>query len=196
MNPVQHNNTKVVKQIAKELGFQFCGISKAEFLEEEAPYLTKWLKENRNGKMAYMENHFDKRLDPTLLVPGAKSVVSLMYNYFKEEKQSDSDAPKISMYAYGNDYHKVIKEKLALFFVRIKEEIGDVEGRIFVDSAPVLEKAWAKKSGIGWVGKNTNIINPKAGSFFFLAENVMEFIWPEPNNRDSQNLRNVRKITW
>lgn len=146
----------------------YCGISKAEFLEEEAPRLSNWLKAQKNGKMSYMEHHFDKRLDPTKLVPGAKSVVSLLFNYYPSEKQSDIKAPKLSKYAYGEDYHFIIKDKLKSFFQLINDEIGEVSGRIFTDSAPVMDKVWAKKSGLGWVGKNTNIIHPKHGSFFLL----------------------------
>ncbi len=152
----------------------FCGISKADFLEKEARELDQWLKNGSHGKMNYMENHFDKRLDPRLLVDDAKSVVSLMLNYFPEEKQQDPDAPKISKYAYGMDYHFVIKDKLKELFAYIFEEIGEVGGRIFVDSAPVMDKAWAKRSGLGWMGKNTNIIHPKNGSFFFIAELILD----------------------
>lgn len=170
----KYYNTKLVKNIANELGFMFCGISKAAFLEEEATSLSNWLKENRNGKMSYMENHFDKRLDPTLLVPGAKTVISLAYNYFNSDKQNDALAPKISQYAYGEDYHFVIKRILKTFVKRLNDEIGEIAARVFVDSAPVLEKAWAKKSGVGWLGKNANIINPKTGSFFFLAEIICD----------------------
>jgi epoxyqueuosine reductase len=151
----------------------YCGISKAEFLAEEAPRLTEWLKKKHHGKMGYMENHFDKRLDPTKLVPGAKAVVSLLYNYATENVQPES-APKIAKYAYGEDYHFVIKDKLKTFFTEIQQKIGEVGGRVFVDSAPVLEKSWAAKSGLGWVGKNTNLINPKKGSFFFLAELIID----------------------
>lgn len=167
-------NTHLVKRIAKELGFDFCGISKAEFLEEEAPLLERWLKNGMHGKMQYMENHFDKRLDPTLLVPGAKSVISLMYNYYPKQKQFENDNYLISKYAYGEDYHHVIKALLKSFHEKLKVCIGDVDGRVFVDSAPVLDKAWAKKSGIAWMGKNTNMINPQAGSFFFLAELILD----------------------
>lgn len=163
-----------VKELAAKHGFFFCGISQAGFLAEESPRLEKWLKENRHGDMAWMENHFDKRLDPTILVPGAKSVVSLAYNYFNPEKQVDSDSPKISMYAYGRDYHKVIKKKLKLLLQDLRTEIGNIEGRAFVDSAPVMDKAWAKKAGIGWIGKHTNLINKKAGSYFFLAELIID----------------------
>lgn len=162
-----------IKQISKDLGFSFCGISRAEFLEEEAPRLEQWLNAGMHGKMSYMENHFDKRLDPRLLVPGAKSVVSLLFNYFTDKKQID-DAPKVSKYAFGEDYHRVVKDKLKMFLQRIEEEIGAVDGRAFVDSAPVLDKAWAKKSGLGWIGKNANLINKGHGSFFFIAELIID----------------------
>lgn len=156
-------------ELAHQHGFFSVGVSKAAFLEEEAPRLERWLKESRHGEMQYMENHFDMRLDPRKLVPGAKSVVSFLYNYFPEAQQETS-AFKISKYAYGEDYHQVIKERLRDFLREVFAEIGEVEGRVFVDSAPVLEKAWAQKSGLGWVGKNSNLIHPKAGSFYFLAE--------------------------
>jgi len=167
-------HTEFIKNEAYKLGFQFCGISKAEFLEEEAPRLEKWLKYGFNGEMNYMNNHFDKRLDPRILVEGSKSVISLSLNYFTNQGQRDPLAPKISKYAYGTDYHFVIKDKLKLLLEAIQEEIGEVEGRAFVDSAPVLDKAWAKKAGIGWVGKHSNLINKKAGSFFFLAELIVD----------------------
>jgi epoxyqueuosine reductase len=163
-----------VKELAAKHGFFFCGISQAGFLAEEAPRLEKWLKDERHGDLAWMENHFDKRLDPTILVPGAKSVVSLAYNYFNPEKQVDPDAPKISMYAYGRDYHKVLKKKLKLLLQDFRLEFGNIEGRAFVDSAPVMDKVWAKKAGIGWIGKHTNLINKKAGSYFFLAELIID----------------------
>ena len=166
-------NAQKIKQFAKELGFSFCGISKAEFLEEEAPRLEMWLQQGMHGKMSYMENHFDKRLDPRLLVPGAKSVVSLLFNYHTEKKQN-ADAPKVSKYAFGEDYHDVVKDKLHLFLQKINDEIGAVAGRAFVDSAPVLDKAWAKKSGLGWIGKNANLINKGHGSFFFIAELIID----------------------
>lgn len=150
-----------------------CGISKAEFLEQEAPRLENWLNENRNGQMAYMENHFDKRLNPTLLVDDAKSVVSLLMNYYPEQRQN-SDAYKISKYAYGEDYHFVIKEKLKEFLFSIQSTIGEVSGRAFVDSAPVLDKAWAAKSGLGWIGKNSNLLTQKVGSFYFIAELIID----------------------
>lgn len=167
-------NTELIKKKAKELGFFFCGISNADFLAEEAKQLDNWLKLGYHGKMDYMENHFDKRLDPRLLVDDAKSVVSLLLNYYSEEEQVDANAPKISKYAYGKDYHFIIKDKLKEFYQYIQDEIGEVGGRVFVDSAPVMDKAWAKKSGLGWMGKNANIINPKHGSFFFIAEMVLD----------------------
>ena len=165
--------SKLIKSHANRLGFLSCGISKAGFLEEEVPKLEKWLSQNMHGEMHYMENHFDKRLDPTLLVEGAKSVVSLLYNYFPE-KQQTTDTYKISKYAYGKDYHYVIKDKLKKLMAILQEEIGEINGRIFVDSAPVLEQAWAAKSGLGWVGKNTNLITKKTGSFYFIAELIID----------------------
>lgn len=164
----------MIKAEAKRLGFMHCGIAKADFLEEEAPKLEKWLQDNHHGQMAYMENHFDKRLDPRLLVDDSKSVISLSLNYFPEQKQTDPNAPKISKYAYGADYHEVIKDKLFQLLHFIGEEIGEVAGRAFVDSAPVLDRAWAKRAGIGWIGKNSNLINKKSGSFFFLAELIID----------------------
>ncbi len=155
------------------LGFLSCGISKVEFLEEEAPRLEKWLNENRNGKMQYMENHFDKRLNPALLVEGAKSVVSLLLNYYPNQAQNQGSF-KISKYAYGQDYHFIIKEKLKELFHSIQQNIGEVGGRVFVDSAPVLDKAWAQRAGLGWVGKNSNLISKKVGSFFFIAELIID----------------------
>lgn len=166
--------SELIKREALRLGFMSCGIAKAEFLNEEAPRLETWLKQERHGEMSYMENHFDKRLDPTLLVDGAKSVVSLTLNYFNPQKQIDPDAPKISKYAYGIDYHTVIKEKLQELMTFINDNIGEVGGRCFVDSAPVMDKAWAQKSGLGWRGKNSNLISKQAGSFFFLAELIID----------------------
>ena len=163
-----------VKQLAMFHGFEFCGISEAGFLENEASHLENWLKQGKHGKMSYMENYFDKRLDPTLLVPGSKSVISLLLNYFPQVQQLDENAPKISKYAYGEDYHTVIKNKLAGLFEDLKAEFGDITARFFTDSAPVLEKAWAEKSGLGWVGKNANLINKKQGSFFFIAEIISD----------------------
>ncbi len=167
-------HTALVKAEALRLGFEYCGISKAAFLEEEAPRLENWLNHQMQGKMHYMENHFDKRLDPRLLVDGAKSVISLLLNYFPEQTQTDPEAPKISKYAYGNDYHEVIKAKLRELLFFINQNIGEVHGRGFVDSAPVLDKAWAKKSGLGWIGKNSNLITKQQGSFLFVAELIVD----------------------
>ena len=167
-------HASIVKHISQRLGFMACGISKADFLADEAPRLEQWLHQNHHGQMGYMERNFDKRLDPRKLVPGAKSVVSLLFNYFPENTPSDSDAPKIARYAYGQDYHRVIKDKLFEFMHEIQTQIGDVGGRVFVDSAPVMEKAWAAKSGLGWVGKNTNLIRKKEGSYFFIAELILD----------------------
>ncbi|RDC62205.1 tRNA epoxyqueuosine(34) reductase QueG [Adhaeribacter pallidiroseus] len=172
MTPKQQY-TFLIKQKAQELGFMFCGVSRAEFLEEEAPRLENWLNRQMHGQMHYMENHFDKRLDPRLLVEGAKSVVSLLLNYYPEQPQP-TDTFQISKYAYGQDYHFVIKDKLKSLLAYIRETIGDVGGRAFVDSAPVLDKAWAKKSGLGWVGKNSNLITPQVGSFYFIAELIID----------------------
>ena len=166
--------SEIIKSKAKALGFLSCGISKVDFLEKEAPRLEQWLNQNHHGEMAYMANHFDKRLDPRVLVPGAKSVVSLLLNYHTEEKQTDVEAPKIASYAFGEDYHNVIKDKLKELMNFIHQEIGEVAGRVFVDSAPVMDKAWAAKSGLGWIGKNTNLISKKAGSFFFIAELILD----------------------
>lgn len=172
INP-KEKYTKLIKEEAKRLGFLSCGISKAGFLEEEAPRLESWLNKSRHGQMSYMENHFDKRLNPTLLVDDAKSVVSLLLNYYPSEFQN-TDSYKISKYAYGEDYHFVIKDKLKELLHFIKTEIGEVSGRAFVDSAPVLDKAWAAKSGLGWIGKNTNLITQKVGSFYFIAELIID----------------------
>ncbi|HBL78831.1 MAG TPA: tRNA epoxyqueuosine(34) reductase QueG [Aequorivita sp.] len=166
-------NTALIKSEAKRLGFLSCGISNAEFLEEEAPRLENWLNKNMNGEMTYMENYFDKRLDPTVLVPDSKSVISLLLNYFPLETQP-SDTYKISKYAYGTDYHFVIKDKLKQLMQFISEEIGEVHGRAFVDSAPVLDKAWAAKSGLGWIGKHSNLLTKQLGSFYFIAELIVD----------------------
>jgi epoxyqueuosine reductase len=173
-----HKNARIIKSEARRLGFLSCGISKAGFLEEEAPRLEQWLLNGHQGSMAYMENHFDKRLDPRKLVPGAKSVVSLLYNYFPEDEQAEGTY-KISKYAYGEDYHFVVRDKLNELMAHIHEEIGAVQGRVFVDSAPVLEKAWAARSGLGWLGKNTNLISKQVGSFFFLAELIIDLELPQ-----------------
>ncbi|MEL0317458.1 MAG: tRNA epoxyqueuosine(34) reductase QueG [Flavobacteriaceae bacterium] len=164
----------IIKNSARQLGFLSCGISKADFLEAEAPKLEAWLRGGHHGTMSYMERNFDKRLDPRRLVPGAKSIVSLLYNYHSDQKQKDPEAPKISTYAYGTDYHLVIKNKLKAFMEILRREIGEVNGRVFVDSAPVMDKAWAAKSGLGWIGKNTNLISKKVGSFFFIAELILD----------------------
>ncbi len=170
-NKTKH--TELIKTEAKRLGFLSCGISKAQFLEEEAPRLEKWLNKNMHGKMQYMENHFDKRLNPTLLVEDSKSVISLLLNYFPQETQNQNTF-KISKYAYGNDYHIVIKDKLKSLLNVIQEEIGEVSGRAFVDSAPVLDKAWAAKSGLGWIGKHSNLLTQQVGSFYFIAELIID----------------------
>ncbi|MEO9474199.1 MAG: tRNA epoxyqueuosine(34) reductase QueG [Cyclobacteriaceae bacterium] len=174
MNLNPSKNSITIKSIASELGFSFCGISQAGFLENEAPKVEEWLKRGYQGKMGYLENHFEKRLDPTKLVPGAKSVVSLVYNYYPKKDHASDNSIKVAKYAYGQDYHFVIKDKLKTFMNRITEEIGAVDGRVFVDSAPVHERAWAAKSGIGWVGKNSLLLNRKMGSFFFLAELIID----------------------
>lgn len=174
---MQLNAVKYAQQIkawAKDLGFLDCGISKAGFLEDEAPRLEAWLKKGYHGEMQYMENHFDKRLDPRLLVDGARSVISLSLNYYTNEVQQDASAPKISKYAYGADYHFVIKDKLKQLLQLINTHIGEVGGRAFVDSAPVLDKAWANKAGLGWIGKNANLLSKGRGSFFFLAELIVD----------------------
>ena len=187
------SHSLLIKQESKRLGFDFCGISKAEFLEEEAPRLEQWLKDGKHGRMSYMENHFDKRLDPRLLVPNAKSVISLALNYFPSQQQichseqreesnskhilqsvPNDNSPKISKYAYGKDYHFVIKEKINLLLDFIRKNIGEVTARGFVDSAPVMDKVWAKRSGLGWMGKNSNLITKNNGSFFFLAELIVD----------------------
>lgn len=176
MNKVQllQDRASFIKNQASKLGFLNVGISKAELLESEAKNLEQWLSFNYHANMSYMENHFDLRVDPSKLVPGAKSVISLSYNYYTDQKQSDPAAPKISMYAYGKDYHKIIKKKLKSLLSLIQEEYGDVHGRCFVDSAPLLERDLAKRAGLGWTGKNTLLLNKKQGSYFFLAEIVLD----------------------
>ena len=173
MIDIKEKHSALIKEEAKRLGFLSCGISKADFLEEEAPRLEKWLHENRHGQMEYMENHFDKRLDPRLLVEGSKSVVSLLLNYYPKEQQN-KNSYKLSKYAYGNDYHHVIKSKLKELQNFISTEIGEVGGRAFVDSAPVLDKAWAAKSGLGWIGKHSNLLTQQVGSFYFIAELILD----------------------
>ena len=169
----KQKHTDLIKQEASRLGFMSCGISQAQFLEEEAPRLEAWLKAQMHGQMGYMEQHFDKRLDPTLLVPGAKSVVSLLLNYYPSEQQNPQSY-KISKYAYGTDYHFVIKDKLKSLLAFIEDNIGAVDGRAFVDSAPVLDKAWAAKSGLGWIGKHSNLLSKQLGSFYFIAELIID----------------------
>jgi epoxyqueuosine reductase len=163
----------IVKSLATKHGFDFCGISKADFLEDDARHLELWLNQGYHGKMKWMENHFDKRLDPRKLVPGAKSVISLLFNYFPSENYEDNEV-RISKYAYGSDYHFVIKDRLKSFLAEIRELYGNVEGRVFVDSAPVLDRAWAAKSGLGWIGKNSMLITKQKGSFYFIAELIVD----------------------
>lgn len=174
MKSTAEKYSTLIKAKAKKFGFQNCGISKAGFLESDAAALEKWLKNDYHGKMSYMENHFDKRLDPTVLVEGSQSVISLSYNYFPDEKLPSLNVFKISKYAYGEDYHVIIKEILQEMVAELKEEIGDFECRVFTDSAPILERSWARKSGIGWVGKNANLITKQNGSFYFLAEIICD----------------------
>ena len=169
----KNHNTSLIKAEAKRLGFLSCGISKAQFLEAEAPRLEKWLKNNMHGEMQYMENHFDKRLDPTKLVEDSKSVISLLLNYYPSQEQT-ANSYKLSKYAFGTDYHFVIKDKLKSLLNFIQDEIGDVSGRAFVDSAPVLDKAWAAKSGLGWIGKHSNLLTQQVGSFYFIAELIID----------------------
>lgn len=170
----KQTKTHFIKSIANDLGFQYCGISKAEFLEAEAPRLEEWLTRGHQGEMKYLANHFDKRLDPSLLVPGAKSVISLMYNYFPKNDLAEKSKLKIAKYAYGEDYHFIIRDKLNTMMELISAKLGAIEGRAFVDSAPVMERAWAEKSGMGWVGKNSLLLTRSRGSFFFLAEIIVD----------------------
>lgn len=166
---------QLMKEIAREEGFDFCGIAKAVFLEDEASRLDTWLKRGYQGTMSYLENYKEKRLDPRLLVPGAQSVVSLLYNYYPAESLHTDDGEfKVARYAYGEDYHHVIKDKLFIVLQRLKERIGDIQGRVFVDSAPVMERAWAARSGLGWIGKNSLLLNRSMGSYFFLAEIIID----------------------
>ena len=163
-----------IKNAATDLGFLSIGFAKAEFMEPEARRLENWLNQDYHGEMSYMSNHFDKRVDPTKLVAGAKTVISLAYNYYTPDKQSYPESPKLSMYAYGADYHKVVKDKLFLLIGAIRDKVGAVEGRCFVDSAPVLERDWARRSGLGWIGKHTLLLSKKKGSYFFLAELIID----------------------
>jgi epoxyqueuosine reductase len=166
-------NTLFIKETARSLGFDHCGIAKAMRLDEDACRLERWLDKGFHGSMHYMENYFDLRIDPTRLVPGAKSVITLLLNYFPDEMQR-RDSPQVSKYAYGRDYHEVIRDKLRAFLLSIKENIGEVHGRGFADSAPVLEKSWAQRSGLGWVAKNGNLITKQQGSFFFIATLIID----------------------
>ncbi len=179
---MKKKNTKFIKDESKKLGFSSCGISQARFLSEEADNFENWLTKGYQGSMSYLEKNIDKRLDPRLLVPGSKSVISLSYNYFPPKKLIDENNFIISKYAYGKDYHKVLKKKLKKLFARIREKMGEIEGRVFVDSAPIHERAWAKLSGLGWVGKNSLLINKNKGSYFFLAEIIcdLELEYDEP----------------
>jgi epoxyqueuosine reductase len=178
-------NTRLIKTLTAQLGFDYCGIAKAEKLEEDARRLEQWLNKGLQGKMRYMENYFDLRIDPAKLVPGAKSVITLLLNYYPEQAQQEG-TPKIAKYAYGKDYHEVIREKLNSLLLQLKAEIGEIHGRGFVDSAPVLERAWAQKSGLGWIGKNGNLINNKSGSYFFIATLItdLELEYDSPLNKD------------
>lgn len=166
-------NTDIIKQTARQLGFDACGISIVQELTEEARQLEQWLKNQHHGKMHYMQNHFDIRINPALLMPGAKSIISLLFNYFPQQKQNSS-VFKISKYAYGNDYHHVLKQKLFEFYEHLKQHIGNFNARACVDSAPIMEKVWAKKSGLGWIGKHTNLITKRKGSFYFIAELITD----------------------
>lgn len=166
-------HTQQIKSFARNLGFNYCGIAKAVRLDDDARRLEKWLNAGMHGSMKYMENHFELRTDPRKLVPGARSVITLLLNYFPEQSQHPG-APKIARYAYGKDYHDVIRKKLNSFLSLIKEHIGEVQGRGFVDSAPVLERSWAQRSGLGWVGKNGNLINKQIGSYFFIATLIVD----------------------
>ena len=184
MNIPQHN-TRIVKQTAQELGFSYCGIAKAEKLEEDARRLEAWLQQGMHGNMQYMENHFELRIDPRKLVPGAKSVITVLQNYFPDQSQSQ-DTPHIAKYAFGKDYHEVIRYKLKTFLAILNQNIGEIHGRGFVDSAPVLERTWAVKSGAGWVGKNGNLITKHSGSFYFIATLIVdiELVYDDPFAKD------------
>ena len=171
---MKKKNSQLIKKLAKEIGFSSCGISKARFLKEEEKNFENWLKQGNQGTMSYLERNFDKRLNPQKLVPGSKSVISLTFNYFPPRKILKKNSFIISKYAYGKDYHFVIKKKLKTLFSLIKEKIGNIEGRVFVDSAPIHERAWAKISGLGWIGKNSLLLNKKMGSYFFLAEIICD----------------------
>ena len=178
-------HTRFIKQTATRLGFEYCGITKAKRLDDDAERLEQWLNSNMHGTMKYMENHFDLRVNPAMLVPGAKSVITLLKNYFPK-KQQEANAVKISKYAFGKDYHDVIRSQMKIFLQLIKDEIGEVNGRGFVDSAPVLERSWAQRSGVGWIGKNGNLITKQGGSFFFIATLItdLELVYDDPFAKD------------
>jgi epoxyqueuosine reductase len=180
-----YHHTSFIKQAALRLGFDYCGIARAERLDADAARLEKWLSQGMHGGMSYMENHFDLRVNPSILVPGAKSVITLLKNYFPSQHQQE-DAAKISKYAFGKDYHEVIRANMKTFLHMIQEEIGEVNGRGFVDSAPVLERSWAQRSGLGWVGKNGNLITKESGSFFFIATLItdLELEYDDPFAKD------------
>lgn len=175
MNPPGiHNRSEIVKKLARESGFDLCGISKAEFLHEDASGFEDWLLRNNHGDMEYMARNKEKRLDPTKLVEGAKSVISLIHNYYPRKDIFRNRKYRISRYAYGRDYHKVILKKLKKFMAALNEKFGAVRGRVFVDSAPVMERQWAARAGLGWTGKNTLLLNKTMGSYFFLAEAIVD----------------------
>ena len=182
---VIEKNTHAIRKIAASLGFDHCGIAKAVSLDDDARRLERWLNKGYQGSMQYMERYFDLRIDPTKLVPGARSVITLLLNYFPDDHQR-GDAPQVARYAYGSDYHEVIRDKLKIFLQRAREEIGEIHGRGFTDSAPVLEKSWAQRSGLGWVAKNGNLINPKQGSFFFIATLITDLalLYDDPFTKD------------
>jgi epoxyqueuosine reductase len=182
-NEAQH--TRIVKETALSLGFDFCGIAKVQKLDDDAQRLEQWLNKGMHGSMKYMENYFELRIDPQKLVPGARSVITLLINYFPSEKQN-KNSPKISSYAYGQDYHEVIKNKLQSFLKSLHEKVGEVNGRGFVDSAPVLERSWAQRSGLGWIGKNGNLITKESGSFYFIATLItdLELEYDDPFAKD------------
>ena len=182
---IKSNHTATIKKLSAQLGFDYCGIAKAEKLDEDARRLETWLNKGMHGNMQYMENYFDLRIDPCKLVPGAKSVITLLMNYYPQQFQNEG-IPKIAKYAYGKDYHEVIREKLKAFMELIKAEVGEINGRGFIDSAPVLERSWAQKSGLGWIGKNGNLLNKNGGSFFFIATLIadIELDYDNPNTKD------------
>jgi epoxyqueuosine reductase len=184
MNTLQQT-TSFIRQAALSQGFDHCGIARAQKLDEDAQRLEQWLSKGLHASMQYMENHFDLRVDPSRLVPGAKSVITLLKNYFPSATQQPG-APGISKYAYGKDYHEVIRGKLMNLINIIREQVGDIQGRGFVDSAPVLERSWAQRSGLGWIGKNGNLINKEEGSFFFIATLItdLELQYDDPFAKD------------